>query len=174
MKKYEATSPDVMVIGQAMLSVVSGMLDEVEPILDRYGVSEIDPEVWYPQQLFLDMFKELEQATGGNVYNLVSIGMQILEKAAMPPDIHDIPSGLNALHAYYHMNVCNEDPERGWTVEERAEGVYDIVCTSPFPFDFEYGILYAMVRRFAPPGVDWTVEITERTDEYGAYRLTLK
>ncbi|NDJ35989.1 MAG: hypothetical protein GYB64_15140, partial [Chloroflexi bacterium] len=64
MEKYKATNPDVEVSGQSMLSVVAGMLDEVQPILDKYGIEAIDPEGWYPQQVFIDMFKELQEAKG--------------------------------------------------------------------------------------------------------------
>ncbi|MGF1506185.1 MAG: hypothetical protein ACFB51_13800 [Anaerolineae bacterium] len=174
MEKYKATNPDVEVSGQSMLSVVAGMLDEVQPILDKYGIEAIDPEGWYPQQVFIDMFKELQEAKGANMYNLISIGMLIPENAPFPPDINDIPSALASLHTAYHMNHRNDVEERGWVVEEPEEGVYIAKSNSPYPHNFEYGIVYGMCKRFAPEDADWIVEIAEQTDEHGAYKVTVR
>lgn len=142
---YTASDPQNLTSGASVQSVVAAMGANIQPILKHNNLGTIDPEAWYPQQDYLNVFNELEATGSGVMSNLVSIGMKILDNAHFPPDVDTIEKALGSLDVYYSLN--NKDKRGGWHVEIDGQ---QAICTSttPYPADLEYGILYAMTRRF--------------------------
>lgn len=152
--KYKASNPNNKTSGASIQSVFAAMGDEVKPILAQHGLDNLDPDEWYPQQDYLDVFNDI--ARRSNVmFNLVAIGTKILEEAHFPPEIDTVEKALGAMDAYYKLN--NHDEDGGWDVRIDGQSAA-CMSTTPFPADLEYGILYAMTRRFVPSGQSFTVE----------------
>jgi len=83
--QFIAFAPNVEVNGQTVLSVVDGMgVMKVLAIqiLDRHGLSDPQPGLWYSQQAWLDTFREIADQVGPNT--LYQIGVRIPENAAFP------------------------------------------------------------------------------------------
>lgn len=161
MAKYQTFGPDAEVYGQAMLAFVESIrFENFKPILAKHGLSEIDPQKWYPQQLWLDVFNDIE-SDNDSMSNMVSIGMKIAETA--PPELDSVPFvdlmkgfGENSYAAF------NRGEDIGY-IDTEVVGDKHLVMVdaTPYPDEFVYGAYYAMARRFLPNGSDFTVAYDE-------------
>ena len=59
-QQFIASSPDQELIGQMALGNTQNIRhDEIEPLLKKYRLQNIDPNHWYPHQMILDMYREI-------------------------------------------------------------------------------------------------------------------
>lgn len=153
MAEYIAFDLNVEVNGQTILSTLDGVGDTVQPILKKHRLSNLQPDEWYPQQAWLDVLKEVHD---GNFLNLVGIGMKIPENAKFPPEINSIDSALKLLDTAYHMNHRNGEIGH-YRYQPVGDHAIDVICENPYPSDFDYGIIYGLVKRFRPDGTHFKV-----------------
>jgi len=106
------------------------------------------------------MFKEVAQPSVNAMMDLVAIGMKIPETAVFPPGINSIEIALNVLNDAYHMNHRNGEIG-SYDAVKVGEQHYKMVCRNPYPTDFDYGIIYGLVRRFCPLNTRFTVTVDE-------------
>lgn len=166
---YTASNPNNMSSGASIQSVLSAMDTNIQPILDRHNLGTIDPDEWYSHVDYLNVFNDLVAEDNNVMFELVNIGMKILDNAIFPPNVDSVETALGSLNAYYKLN--NKDDDGGWDVQIDGQTA---ICTSttPFPPDLEYGILYAMVRRFVKRGERAIVEyqdLSMRTGTKGVH-----
>lgn len=168
---YRAFGPDAEVYGAAMLAFVNSInYTNFHSIMEQHGVVHVDPERWYPQQVWLDIFSDIASQSGGSS-NLVSIGMKIVDTAPMPPEIKSLPFKeimLGFEQGSYRMNNRGKDIGGIETVVISDTHLV-MVDKTPYPDDFIYGAYYAMARRFLPRGTDFSVKYDESIPrrEYG-------
>ncbi len=156
MEKLIAIHPDAVVLGQSMLAFVEcSARDEIWDVLEAHGLHEIDPDQWYSQQAWLDVLRDVMHQ-GNAMFNLVSIGMKLSEKFPMPPEINTIGDALAALDDIFRMS--NPDAEPGIMQVEMVEPRHvRVLSMTPYPDDFEYGVIYGLARQYLPPGGDLVV-----------------
>lgn len=153
MAQFVAFEQGVEITGQTILATIDGLGDAARTAFQRRGVAEIDPAGWYSQQMWLDVLQELDQSGLGN---MVSVGMKIPENAIFPPEIDSMHSALASIDVAYHMN--HRGGEIGhYHYEKLGDYHARLVCDNPYPSDFDYGIIYAMTRRYAAQGMDFKV-----------------
>lgn len=163
--KYQTFGPDSEVYGAAMLAfVISINYTNFHTILEKYDVVHIEPEKWYPQQLWLDIFSDISSQPGASA-NLVSIGMKIVDTAPMPPEVQalpfkDIMLGFN--QGSYLANNRGKDIG-GIETQILSDQHILMIDKTPYPDDFVYGAYYAMARRFLPKGTKFTVKYEDDT-----------
>ena len=164
MAVFVAFNKEVEVNGQTVLSVVDGMgafRSQAIKILKENGIDDPVPEKWYPQQSWLNAFRQIHEHLGEKT--LHSIGKKIPENAKFPPEIDDIFKALAAIDVAYHMNHRLQgkvmfDPGTGTMTEGighyKAEKIDDrrvrMVCNNPYPSEFDRGIILAMAQKFMP------------------------
>jgi hypothetical protein len=152
MAQFRAFSNGVQVNGQTVLSVVKGMgalAQTGSDILARHGIKAPEPMAWYPQQAWLDAFEEISKSIGRRT--LSQIGQSIPANAKFPPGIDNVEKALGSIDAAYHMNHRGgEIGHYSFTKTGDKKGVME--CRNPYPCDFDYGIIQAMVKRFLPAG----------------------
>lgn len=153
MAEYVALDPDVEVLAQAIQACIEGLGEDATSVLRMNGIDKVEPDHWYKQQAWLTALKTLND-TG--VFNMVAVGMKIPESAVFPPDINSIESALAAIDVAYHMNHRNGEIGH-YKYETVGPKHARLVCDNPYPSDMDYGIIYGMTRRFAPPGTQFTV-----------------
>lgn len=138
----------------AQLSVLRQM------ILDTLGVSEIDVDAWYPQEMVLRTYQKVDTLLGGR--GLERLGRLVPTRAAAPPftSAHEILAGLDVA---YHMNhrrdgVPMYDPRTGATLEGIGHYAYErlgeraarMTCDSPYPCRFDIGLFHGFIDRLEP------------------------
>ncbi len=81
------------VLGESASAIINHMLSaNVVASLERYGLSDIKSDEWYPVDRFIDVFSEwYNDADNINTMdNLVSVGMAVVDNAPFPPDVADM------------------------------------------------------------------------------------
>ena len=167
---FKAFNPNVEVIGQSVLTVVDGMIDKdfAVKILEAHGIFKVKPENWYPQQNWLDAFREISDKIGPLA--LFSIGKRIPDNAAWPPQINSIENALPSIDIAYHMNHrINDVVMFNFATGEKTEGIghytakktgereMQVICENPYPCQFDKGIISAVAEKFKPAGSKVTV-----------------
>ena len=152
MAQFQAYSPQVMVNGQTVLAVLTGMgafKSSGTRILEKHGIPNPVPTGWYPQQAWLNAFKEIAQTIGAKT--LQQIGASIPRNAKFPPGLDSLDKALQSLDVAYHLNhKGGEIGHYQFTKSGAKQGIF--VCRNPYPCEFDRGILEAMVAQFKPTG----------------------
>ena len=150
MAQFKVFSPEVQVIGTAVLSVVKGM-GAFQPmalkILARQGIADIQQDEWYGQQDWLNAFQEISESMGGPVLRV--IGHKIPETAIWPPEVSTIEQALVSIDVAYHMNHRNGNIGH-YTFIKTGERSGKMTCGNPYPCDFDFGIIEGTGKKFAP------------------------
>jgi len=151
MAQFIAFDPKVEVNGETILSVVNTIAVGQEgrlAILKKHGINPEEGQ-WYKQQLWLNAFKEISDELGDRT--LFVIGKAIPEHAKFPPQIDNLQKALAAIDMAYHMNHRNGEIGK-YTLKEfddkKRKAV--MVCSNPYPSEFDRGIISTMLRRFKP------------------------
>jgi len=147
MKKYVSSTPAAQVIGRALQAYDQAIeRDAFEHVLLEYGLAVIDPSVWYPQQLTLDVQRAIKTSAGG-MMALVSVGMKIIDSAIFPP-IASLAEAVDVFAASYPMNFRDQADQDTIRATRLSERHIQVVNASPHSDDMIYGYVYALIRRF--------------------------
>lgn len=178
MAEYKSFSEGVEVNGQTILSLATALSTGKEirlEILKKHGIDPA-PDKWYPQQAWLNAFKEISTVIGD--HTLFMIGKSIPDNAKFPPEINNIEMALNAIDQAYHMN------HRGGEIGHYKIIDFDtinksaiMVCNNPYPSEFDRGIISAMVRKFKPQDslkTDVSLDTKKETRKRGGESCTYK
>ncbi|HJV22940.1 MAG TPA: hypothetical protein VJ570_09585 [Holophagaceae bacterium] len=141
--------------GASILGCIEGLAkaglprDVAMAILAQGGVAAVDPEGWYPQQPYLDMFKAIEARYGDEA--LRAMAGQVPDTSAFPPGIKTLEQALQGLDIAYQLN------HRGGRIGHYAcmplgPRALEMVCENPYGCAFDLGILDALIRAFRPKG----------------------
>lgn len=164
MYRYKVFGEDAEVYGKAMLAFTESInYQNLKPILEKHRLTEIDPERWYPQQVWLDVFNDVVETTN-SISNLVSIGMKIAETAMLPSssEVSFIDLMLGFGEMSYKAN--NRGSDIGY-IETRVVDDHHLIMidATPYPDEFVYGAYYGVARRFLPEGTALTVRYDDES-----------
>jgi hypothetical protein len=173
--QYRAFEPGIEIRGAAIMSFFGGfgpLRAIVHRILCREGLvepeatgAEVDTDAWidgwYDQQAWLDALREIDLEYGAEV--LFNIGAEIPNTALFPASPVDIHTAVASIDVAYHLNHRRGgqimiDPATGAMVEGIGHYGYERVgerqilstCVTPYPCEFDFGIVATMARRFEP------------------------
>ncbi|MFC1669068.1 hypothetical protein ACFL20_01645 [Spirochaetota bacterium] len=168
MRTFTTITKGIEVNGATIMSVIKGMgcfASQAKKILENNGLADVEDstEKWYPQQKWLDAFKEISEKTGKST--LFEIGKQIPESAKFPPEVRTVEDALKSIDVAYHMNHRNTNgqplfnPQTGTMLEGIGHYDYEenanennkayVTCDNPYPDDFDRGIITAIARKFS-------------------------
>jgi len=165
MAQFIAYNKEAEVNGQTIMSLIKGMTGyeaTALKILEKNGISSITENDWYPQQAWLNAFKEIAEKIGAQT--LMSIGTKIIESAQWPPQVKSVEDALGSVDIAYHMNHRINgkvlfDPKSGvmlegighYYFEKVSANEFRLTCDNPYPCDFDKGIIKGVVNRFKSP-----------------------
>ncbi|MUV57769.1 hypothetical protein GJ632_11495 [Halogeometricum sp. CBA1124] len=167
MTQYEAFDSDVEVNGRTILNVAEEALaqfseryrDRAFDALANQGITDPDPNNWYPQQAWLNAFEAIGDDLEPHV--LDRLGEQIPAVANWPEDVQSVEEGLRSIDDAYQRN--HRGSEIGsYRFEKTGEQEGDVVCNNPYPCEFDRGLVRAVAQRYAP--VDSFVFLEEHGD----------
>ncbi len=150
--------PNLEVMGQNIRAFVENLQgDDTTPIVQKYGLANVDPNGWYPAHDLIEALNEIA-ANPNSSANMVAIGMVIGKIVPMPPGLENPSLGQvlmiwNDLYQFIHRNG---DPG-AILCEQVNEKHYKTIHSDLYPDDFSYGIVYGYGRRFLPPGTQYKV-----------------
>jgi hypothetical protein len=151
MRKQEAPK-DMLISGQAMQAIVQSIeFDSIRPHMEEmfqaYGLPPIiDPNQWYPLQLYYDITKRL------NSDELISIGVRFINAAIFPPEIDSIQRAIELLMATHHLNLKNVPEGDGYSDYHFDAHRITFRENTTFPHDLMYGYIYGLVQRYKKNG----------------------
>lgn len=167
--RYLSSEPNVDVIGAAVISIVDNLQsDEIQPLLEKHGLTNVQPETWYPVEKWLGVMNDLAQ-DANTTPNYVAIGMAVAENVVLPPELQSA-SLADILHMWDNIYQMQH---RGGNVgsvqiEKIDENHYRSIHQHIYPDDLTYGLAYGWCRRFLPEGTRFKVsyeEINNRLDQ---------
>lgn len=189
MAQFKAFATGVEVNGQTVLSIIDGMSaistfkTMAKNILLSKGIVDPKPDKWYPQQAWLDAFKEISVKIGAQT--LCEIGRKIPENAEWPPSVNSIETALASIDVAYHMNhringQIMFNPANGKMLEGIGHYGFEIInakkiqmiCKNPYASDFDRGIIEAAAKKFKPAGVFVSVKVTDDQRKNGGESST--
>lgn len=154
--------PNVEVIGAAMLSILENLrVEETRPLLEKYNLTAIEPQQWYPAQRWLSAMNEMASAPDVTS-NFVAIGMEVAENVILPPELENatLPQILGRWNDIYQMQHRGGDIGHV-AVEAVDDQQFRTIHRHIYPDDMVYGLAYGWCRRFLPPGTPFAVQYEE-------------
>ncbi len=158
MAEFVSFDPNVEATGQMVLPVLAALDEGCKPVLEKYGLGDVESDGWYPLQDFLDALRELSE---NGYFNMVSIGMKVPDVAVFPPDIETIEDVFTLLDQAYHMNHRGGDIGE-YIYRQTGERSGELYCNNPYSSDFDYGLIYRLLQKYRP--VDSEVFSVTRDD----------
>jgi len=152
MAEFVAMALNVEVNGQTVLAIVNGMgafRSVALEILKSHNIDNPKAGSWYPQQAWLDAFKEIKGRIG--TATLFQIGQKIPENAELPPQIDSIEKALESIDVAYHMNHRGGEIGR-YAYSKLGPNQGKLVSANPYPCEFDLGLVTSFARRFSPVG----------------------
>jgi hypothetical protein len=154
----------VQTTGSTVRSVIDCLpvgQDHRRATFKKFGIDSNTNETWYPLVPLLKTLHDLQATTGG--MNLFQIGKAITASAKFPP-MKDLEMALNSIDIAYHMNHTLDNKPMFNPVTGKTPGIgnYNLVqfdatkrkatmiCTDPYPSEFDRGIITQIVRNFRP------------------------
>jgi hypothetical protein len=177
MAQYIAYDPTVKVFGALIESVIDTLeygQDTRRALLEKHGFKSIDPTQWYPQQKWLDVFKDISREIGDKTLYL--IGKKVPSKARLPQEINTLEKALHGINVGYRMNHSSGEI-----------GVYEVLdfyeksrkatvrSSAPYPSEFDRGLIMAFLIRFKPKDsvtYDVILDVTKETRLNGGNSCT--
>ena len=146
---------DVLVRGQILLSAIQSInYNEFKSIVEEWlaenKIDAIKPDKWYSRQQWIKLLASLENHAN-TMQNQISISIKIIDNASIPEEIviDTVEAAINILIVVY-VNEQKNLPkgDTGYKVTRVDENNYEILDTSPYPFNTVYGYIWGILRRF--------------------------
>jgi hypothetical protein len=157
MRKFTVSTPEIEVSGEAMSSFGnSALADELAAILQKYGMHEITAGEWYPQQLALDVLREMASDSRDSLA-LVSVGVKVIDTAVFPP-VDSFEAALEMFTSVHMMNHRNLPANECIETRRVSDRHVQVINRTPYPDDLIYGYVHSIVSRFKAAGTRPTVK----------------
>jgi hypothetical protein len=183
MKKLVSASSNTEISGRVVLAFFKNVRrEELEPILKKHGLDSIKPEHWYPQQLCLNILRDMVGCRAFVTDCRVAIGIKAAEVVSLPPEIDCLGAFLHSLTDEWSVpclgfrqganpvgnlfvkhvwGIAGVFPftvkEKGLTPRFLAEGHVLVTNNTSYPDDNILGYLWGMARRLLGPGKPYIV-----------------
>jgi len=144
------TTSSVEVSGHIALAMIKGMagIDKrYRRELEEHGLDDPRTNTWYPLADVLNVFEEL--AAASEPFVISDMGTRVGDDAKFPPETDSLQK------AFAHVDDFLRSGHRGESVgsyvfEKTGDNSATIICTTPYPCDFDRGFIEAVARRFRP------------------------
>lgn len=157
--RHLTSEPGVEVRGEVLIALVDNMqAAAMAPYLEKHGLVGIQAGEWYPVKNYQDFLNDMSERANQSS-NFTAIGVAIASTAHIPLDTENatLEQIVQAWDDIYQSNHRGGDI--GYKTIERIDDNYYVATLHGglYPDDFEYGVIYGLVKRFAPGGMDFTV-----------------
>ncbi|GIK67347.1 MAG: hypothetical protein BroJett018_51410 [Chloroflexota bacterium] len=150
--------------GQLVYALVSNLQqEEIKPLLQKYGLAEVNVNQWYRTRDIVALFAEMAQRPNFS-NNFVAVGMAAanLLIQILPPEIQamSLEQILMAEEELIYANYRNPSP--GFIrVTKVDDNTYYHDSQTVWPDELNYGFVYSFVRHFCPKAKRFTVRMAD-------------
>ncbi|QHS17674.1 hypothetical protein [Halopenitus persicus] len=164
----EAFDRNVEVNGQTVVTIVEKAMgrfseayrERALAALAEEGITDPDPDEWYPQQAWLNAFETIADELQPHV--LDRLGEQLPDVADWPNDFESVPDGLRSIDEAYRRN--HRGGEIGhYRFERTDDRAGELTCHTPYPCPFDRGLIRGVAERYAPMDAFVFIEETGST-----------
>ncbi|WP_096389835.1 hypothetical protein [Halopenitus persicus] len=164
----EAFDRNVEINGQTVVTIVEEAMgrfseeyrERALAALAEEGITDPDPDEWYPQQAWLNAFETIADELQPHV--LDRLGEQLPDVADWPNDFETVPAGLRSIDEAYRRN--HRGGEIGhYRFERTDDRAGEITCHTPYPCPFDRGLVRGVAERYAPMDAFVFIEETGST-----------
>lgn len=176
--QHRTVDPSAEVLGGIVTSIVKAMgafQGIARGLLAERGITELREHDWYPLPAFLACLDAVAEKVGPKT--LYQVGRQIPAQAFYPPGMEDLGEALEALDDAYravHRGADVGHYRFTWTGTRSGR----MVATTPYPCDFDLGVLESLSQRFEPDSAhvhvvpDESAPCRKRGGDSCSYRVT--
>ena len=146
-------SPHVEVRGAIVVAVVEVMRafrSVALRVLAKNGIVDPQPDSWYSLRDWIASFDTIVRDVGPNT--LHQIGRHVSGTAPIPPSVDSAHRALALLDDQYHSQHRGGDVGHYHYFETGARSA-TVVSSTPYPSDFDRGVITTLVERFEPDGL---------------------
>ncbi len=162
MRKYVASSPNAELIGGALLALVKNVNHEdIEPLLKKHGLENIQPMQWYPEQPILDLLKAIADGETNVSENMVAIGIKAIETIPFPVEIDTLEKFIGSYGT--RQKASSRNTTAILVSEVLGQGHGRVVNDTPYPDDLIFGYLWGASKRFLPRGKNFSIKPQAKT-----------
>lgn len=152
--RYKIFDPDSKVIGQAMLGFKAAAdQDMILPLLEKFNLTDILPDQWYPLQSWLDVLSDISEQTGdyASMMTFVDIGKRVAANILVPETVVRQMGFFQFSQQLGGENYLQNHQGDVGKVEliNLDDKHMRIILNTPYPPDFWYGITYGIALKFA-------------------------
>lgn len=120
----------------------------------RLNVEGLGPDQFVPVQRWLEALREVQEDVGQSMVR--SVGARVVENADFPRAFPDVESILLGLDAIYHLNHRGDVGH--YHSSRQADGSIVVRCETPYPRQFELGLVEGICRTRSAKGVLYAVD----------------
>lgn len=151
-RKPAASDAEALVLGGNILSMLAAMgafRRTGEQILATRGIQDISPDGWYSLRAYCEALTTIEQKMGPNT--LFRIGTEIPNHIPLPPGLDTFEAVLGSFAPAFSMNHRGAGAG-GITHSQTGAHAGRIVSGTPYPCDFDRGVIQGFFRKLLGPG----------------------
>jgi hypothetical protein len=164
-QKFVAPSPEAETMGYVLTIYLHNLRSEdIAPILEKHGISSIEPDQWYPMQRALDIQRDIYTSDENVSEKLVAAGIQYAQTNPFPPEIKTISDVLYILSQASGRASRNTPDGYGFTLKVMSEKHLWMFSNTPYDDDGVYGLLWGLANRFKPETDLFVVRIIDNPD----------
>jgi hypothetical protein len=128
-------------------------------IVERHhlSVSDLSADKFVAVQRWLDALKDIQNEVGVSVVR--EVGARIVENADFPPHFDTVEAVLLALDTIYHLNHRGEVGH--YRTSRRDDGAIVVLCETPYPRNFERGLVEGICRNKLSQSRKYRIEYVE-------------
>jgi hypothetical protein len=138
--------------------------EETVLILAKHGLTNIDPNQWYPMQAMLDVENDIYASNDNIFQRLMAFGIQVNQEWVFAPEVQTISDALEIQIQGVNQMFRNVPDGFGITLQKVSEKHLRLFFNSPYADDSFYGGIWTLVDRFKPENNVFVVRITDNPD----------
>ena len=150
MKRFEIP-PQVEVNGlivQAVVEVMGAFRSVALRILEKNGITDPKADNWYPLHSWLSSFDTIVRDVGPNT--LHQIGRHVAMSGEVPTELKSLHEVFGSLDETYYAQHRGGGDIGHYHYIGTGERSGTMVCTTPYPSEFDRGVITALAERFEP------------------------
>ncbi|MEO0565628.1 MAG: hypothetical protein AAF125_26205, partial [Chloroflexota bacterium] len=145
------TSSEAEAQGSFMAGWLSNQLNAYTvPKLEKYGITDIEAENWYPYQVFLSISEEIVTENDNMTEKLVAVGKAAAANIPLA-DFESMEAFKGFIESIHDIAVRNHPEFEGVLLRERG-GEYYIINNTPNANDLFYGWLWQVLSQYTIGG----------------------